>query len=405
MKRNILFVDDEPALLDGLKRMLHGMRSQWEMIFAVSAEAALEVLKSKPVDVVVTDMRMPDMDGVQLLRRVRDLYPQIVRIILSGTNDKDLILKSIGSAHQYLSKPCEGETLRTTIARACTLRGLLDDKSLVSVISGIESLPSLPALYEEVVEEATSPDGSLNRVGEIISRDVGMSAKILQIVNSSFFGMPQHVTTPVRAVNLLGLEIVKSLILSVKIFSQFGRSELTGYSITNLWNHSISTGMLAKTIAKDLGIATDMLDEAFTAGLLHDVGKLVLLDELPEKCGEVGEIVSSANCRLWEAEREILGTTHAQIGAYLMGIWGLSESIVEAIAFHHCPAKCPNQGFSTLTAVHLANHIVRYNPVPDRDLLTGLDREYLERLGIADQVEKFRSLCGDSICCGDFNVK
>lgn len=190
MKRGILFVDDEPVLLDGLKRMLHGMRDRWEMIFAVSAEAALEILKSKPVDVVVTDVRMPGMDGVQLLSRVRDLYPQIVRIILSGTNDKDIIFKSIGSAHQYLSKPCEPETLRTTIARACTLRGLLDDKSLVSVISSIESLPSIPALFEEVVEEVNSPNGSLNRVGEIISRDVGMSAKILQIVNSSFLGCP-----------------------------------------------------------------------------------------------------------------------------------------------------------------------------------------------------------------------
>lgn len=404
MKRRILFVDDEPVLLDGLKRMLRGMRDQWEMTFAVSAEAALEIIKCKPVDVVVTDVRMPGMDGVQLLSQVRDLYPQTVRIILSGTNDKDLIFKSIGSAHQYLSKPCEGETLRATISRACTLRGLLDDKSLVSVVSGIESLPSLPALYEEVVEEANSPNGSLNRVGEIISRDVGMSAKILKIVNSSFFGLPQHVTTPVRAVNLLGLEIVKSLILSVKIFSQFGRSELPGYSIANLWNHSISTGILAKAIAKEVGIGKDLLDEAFTAGLLHDVGKLVVLDELPEKCGEINEMVNSAHCPLWEAEQAILGTTHAQIGAYLMGIWGLSESGVEAIAFHHCPAGCPNQGLSTLTAVYLANNIVHYNPALDRDLMTGLDREYLERLGIADRVEKFRSVCGDSIGCGDFNV-
>ena len=130
-----------------------------------------------------------------------------------------------------------------------------------------------------------------------------------------------------------------------------------------------------------------MLDEAFTAGLLHDVGKLVLLDELPEKCGEISELVGSANCRLWEAEAEILGTTHAQIGAYLMGIWGLSESSVEAIAFHHCPAKSRDQVFSTLTAVHLANHIVHHNPALDRDMITGMDREYLERLGIADRVE------------------
>ena len=284
MKRNILFVDDEPMLLDGLRRMLRGMRDQWEMTFAEGGGAALEILKNKPVDVVVTDMRMPGIDGVQLLSQVRVLYPQIVRIILSGTTDKDMILKSIDAVHQFLTKPCDPDTLKTTIARACALRDTLTEKSLVNVVTGIDSLPSLPDLYTEVVKEVNSPNGSLNRVGEIIAKDVGMSAKILQLVNSSFFGLPQHVATPTRAVNLLGLETVKSLILSVKIFSQFGNSDLPGYSISSLWDHCMATGSIAKAIAKEKGMAPEGPDEAFTAGLLHDVGKLVLLDKLPEKC-------------------------------------------------------------------------------------------------------------------------
>ena len=224
---------------------------------------------------------MPGMDGCQLLERVKNLHPQVVRIVLSGNSDKDLILNSAGLTHQFLSKPCDAEALKTTIARACAMRELLEDESLINVISKIESLPSLPSLYKEVVEEVNSPDGSLARVGEIISKDVGMSAKLLQLVNSAFFGLPTQVSSTVRAVNLLGLETIKTLILTIKIFSQFDRAGLPCYSISSLLDHSISTGMLARSIATQEDLKQNQIDEAFMAGLLHDIGKLILLDKLP----------------------------------------------------------------------------------------------------------------------------
>ncbi len=148
-------------------------------------------------------------------------------------------MTSIGPIHQFLSKPCDAETLKTTVARVCSMRDLLEDEALIKVVSGIESLPSLPKLYSEVMDEVNSEEGSLNKVGEIISRDSGMSAKILQLVNSAFFGLPRHITSPVRAVHLLGLETVKSLILSVKIFSMFSQSDLADYSVDDLWRHSL----------------------------------------------------------------------------------------------------------------------------------------------------------------------
>jgi len=201
MKR-ILFVDDESMVLDGLRRMLRGMRNEWEMEFAASGHEALGILAGRQFDVIVTDMRMPGMDGCQLLNHVKKLHPQVVRIVLSGQSDNDMIMKSVGPAHQFLSKPCDAEILKTTVARVCSMWNLLDDEALIKVVSGIESLPSLPQLYSEVVDEVNSAEGSLNRVGEIISKDSGMSAKILQLVNSAFFGLPRQVTSPVRAVQL-----------------------------------------------------------------------------------------------------------------------------------------------------------------------------------------------------------
>ncbi len=299
--KKILFVDDETNLLAGLQRMLRRMRNEWQMAFAPGAHEALEILKSDSFDVIVTDMRMPGMDGCQLLNEVKERYPEIVRIILSGHSDKEAILKSIGPVHQYLSKPCDAEVLKATITRACAMRHLLENDSLIKIISRIESLPSLPTLYTEVIEAVNSPDGSLARVGEIISKDVGMSAKILQLVNSSFFGLPTHVSTPARGVDLLGLETVKALVLGVKIFSQFSRSDSPGYSIANLWNHSIATSYIALKIAKRLKLKQSDIDDSFLTGLLHDIGKLILLDRLPAKaCDEIMEVQASSGCPLFE---------------------------------------------------------------------------------------------------------
>ncbi|MGO9689473.1 MAG: response regulator, partial [Syntrophobacteraceae bacterium] len=183
--KSILFVDDEPMVLDGLRRMLRGMRNEWEMEFVTNGHDALKILDTKRFNVIVTDMRMPGMDGCQLLNHVKELHPQLVRIVLSGHSDKDMILKSIGPAHQFLSKPCDAETIKTTVARVCSMREIMEDETLIKVVSAVESLPSLPEFYSEVVDEVNSAEGSLDRVGEIISRDSGMSAKILQLVNSA----------------------------------------------------------------------------------------------------------------------------------------------------------------------------------------------------------------------------
>ena len=385
--KKILFVDDETRILDGLQRMLRGMRNEWQMVFASSGLEALQILESDSFDVIVTDMRMPGMDGCQLLNEVKRTYPRVVRIILSGHSDKEKVLNSIGPVHQYLSKPCDAEVLKSTVARASAMRHLLENESLITLISTIESLPSLPSLYTEIIEEVNLPDSSIARVGEIISKDVGMSAKILQLVNSSFFGLPTHVSNPARAVALIGLETVKALVLTVKIFSQFSRSDLPGYStIANLWDHSVATGFLAKDIATSLNLGQTEIDDSFLAGLVHDLGKLILLDKLPTACDEVAKLASSTGCLPVEAEQRVVGTTHAQIGAYLLGIWGFSDSIVDGVAFHHCPGECPNNGLSSLTAVHLANGLEHRNNHVNIDEAASFDLEYLSRPEIRDRI-------------------
>ncbi|HAA03471.1 MAG TPA: two-component system response regulator, partial [Syntrophobacteraceae bacterium] len=392
--RRILFVDDEPKVLEGLKRMLHGMRREWEMAFANGGMEALEILNTKSFDVVISDMRMPGMDGYQLLEKVRQLHPEAVRIILSGYSDRELILRSVRSAHQYLAKPCEAEMVKSTVARACALRDLLKDDSLAKLISQIDSLPSLPTLYTKVIDELNSPSSSIQKIAEIIASDVGMTAKILQLANSAFFGLSQHVNSPLRAVTILGLDTIKALIMTVQIFSQFDRSTPSGFSIADLWEHSMRCGVFAKTIAKAEAQERIAVEDGFMGGLLHDVGKLVLVANLPERYHEALTLAADPSRTLWEAEQEVFGTTHAQVGAYLMGLWGLPDRIVEAIAFHHSPSECLDLSFSTLTAVHVADaleHDLTSGGDPRTD--TRLNREYLGALKVADRVPVWTAAC------------
>ncbi len=281
MKKRVLFVDDEAMVLQGLQRMLRPMRNDWDMEFVESGIAALERMAATPADVVVPDVRMPGMNGPQLPAEVMKRFPKTVRIILSGQADHDLVLKAVGSTHQYLHKPCEPEVLKATVQRAVALGDSLDNEQVKSLVSQMSRLPSLPTIYLQVVDELQSANASLARVGEIMARDVGMSAQVLKLVNSAFFGLRRRVANPMDAVTYLGLDTIKALMLSLHTFSQYERTDLGGISLVALRNHSLITAACARHIAKLEGGDGKLVDEAFIGGLLHDPGKLVLAANFP----------------------------------------------------------------------------------------------------------------------------
>jgi HD-like signal output (HDOD) protein/CheY-like chemotaxis protein len=353
MKR-ILFVDDEPHVLRGLRRLLASQRGAWDMRFVDSGAAALESMSERPADVVVSDMRMPGMSGVELLDEVQRSFPQAVRIILSGHADTKLTLRAAGHTHQFMAKPCSADLLKSTVARCLALRDLLHNERLLRLTSKMKTLPSLPRLYQEIQEEIRSGHGSMESVGAIIAKDVGMSAKVLQLVNSAFFGLAQEITTPERAAVFLGMNTIRSLVLSVEIFSEFDAKGSNGLDPSRLWQHSFQTAGFSRAIARAEGLKQDQQDHAFLAGMLHDAGRLVLATNLPEYREALWHS-QNEKIRLFEAERQILGTTHAEAGAYLLGIWGLPTPVIEAIAFHHRPSEATHKEFDILTILHAAD--------------------------------------------------
>lgn len=391
MKRRILFVEEQPKARRDLEVALGPLSGGFEMVFTGSASDALEKLELQPVDAVVTDLRLSIVNGAQLLNEVMQRQPKVLRFVLSDLSDRQATMKCVGTAHQFLSKPCDPQTLASALERALAYENWLPGGKVRALLTQMTKLPSPPQLYFEVVKELQSPDASLESVGALIARDPAMTAKILQLVNSAVFGLKRTVASPAEAVMYLGIDTTKSVILLAHSFSYFDQIKDSGFSVENLWKHSIRTGNFARWIAQLEGMDKALTEEAYTAGMLHDLGKLALAANLPQPYSEAAMIAASRNVSLWEAEEQVLGANHAELGASMLAIWGLPVGIVEAVALHHHPAKLFSQTFCPLTAVHAANAFEHAESSGAAKL--PVDAEYLAQLGLDQRLPAWWEHC------------
>ncbi len=391
--KTLLFVDDEPRLLQGLQRQLRLMRQDWDMHFFEDARQALQFMDSQPVDIIVSDMMMPGMDGSQLLTEVAKRHPQAVRIVLSGHAERDAVLRLVGPAHQYLSKPCDADELRKTIVRAFALRDLLGNERLKQLTTRIKNLPTLPTLQDQLTGELRKESPSMEVIGEIISHDIGMTAKILQLVNSAFFGLALPINTPMEAAVYLGLNTIRSLVLAMEIFSQYNQQACRFFSLDALAQHSWITGTMARTVAQIERQELKVIDQCFLAGLLHDVGQMVLAFGLPEEYSLVIARARTDKLPIWQVEQESFGATHADVGAYLLALWGLPNPIIEAVALHHQPARCAAPEFSPAIAVHVADAFAHSLAQTNTEAPPQLDLAYLTQLGLNEKIDGWRERC------------
>lgn len=386
----VMFVDDDTQVLNGITRMLDCADVDWDVETATSGAAALEILTETSVDVVVTDMQMPGMDGAELLDEVSRLYPAIVRIVLSGQANKQAVYRAVASMHQYLAKPCAADVLRDTISRAFTARKTLDSTKSREFLGRISSLPSFPTLYQKVVAEIESETGTVARVGEIIAQDPAMTAKLLQLANSAIFSLRSVVSSPVQAASLIGLDTLKSLILTLQVFKSFDGIPISGFSIDALLTHSLRVGTIARMIAHSEALGKEQSSEAFTAGLLHDVGKLILAANAPEDFQSALVASSEQGVSLIEAERTVFGTGHDHIGGHLLALWGIPQCIVEAVIFHHSPAHCGGSRLSIPALVCIANLLAHEETGTVDDEQKQLCEQLLVELGVPDRLNDWR---------------
>jgi HD-like signal output (HDOD) protein len=295
------------------------------------------------------------MDGAELLDEVRNRSPHTIRMILSGQSDRETILRSISPAHQYIAKPCDTNELKSKLTGAFALSDLLQDSGLRGTVAKLKAVPSVPFLYGRLLKELDAAEPSVVSLGQIAAQDPGMTAKILQVVNSAFFGLRGQTASAVHAVEILGPETMRSIVHCVDAFAPLEGSLLTQTDIAWLHTHSLATANFARRIAQLEGAEPRVSEDAFTTGILHDIGKLILASTSGEAWESALALSQSKKTDLCEAEREILGCTHAEVGAYLLGMWGLPGSVVEGVARHCAPSAALNSEFTVGAAVCAAS--------------------------------------------------
>ncbi len=392
MSQLILFVDDEAPVLEGLRNRLRKHRGEWDMTFVTSGAEALDALAARPFDVVVSDMRMPGMDGAQLLGEVKERHPACARLILSGHADRASVVRALPVAHQYLSKPCDADVLRGAIERTCALQRELHNDIIRMVVGRLDRLPSAPQVYWDLTALLGRENVSMTEVAAVVEGDPAIVAKLLQVVNSAYFGLARRIASVEQAVSYLGLELVKALSLSAQLF---GTSDLAvpGFSLEDLQRKALWTARLARKVAATPAEAQD----AFTAALLRDLGQIILASALPQDFARAHAAAAAAAQPLHVAEVEVLGVTHAAVGAYLLGVWGLPIEIVEAVAYHHTPAQARPESHDLVRAVHVADVLVEEAAGAVVGAAAGLDMPFLEATGGTARLPRWREMASEMV--------
>ncbi|MBK9519135.1 MAG: HDOD domain-containing protein [Anaeromyxobacter sp.] len=348
--RQLLFVDDEPAVLSGLRHALREHRHRWSMRFAQGGAEALAFLAEQPADVVVTDMRMPGMDGLALLAQVKAGWPDAARVVLSGYADLAAVAQASAVAHQYLLKPCDAATLVAVVERAIELQDVLCSEALRRTVGAMGSLPAVPRVYQRLTLALGDPDVEVKQLAGIVQQDLGMATRVLQFVNSAYYGLAHQVASIEGAIVYIGTNTLRHLALTLEVQASFAGA-VRSAELARFERHAALTARLARRMVGDPVRG----EVAFAAGLLHDAGKLVLLDRLPGAYAEAGRRAAAERRPQIELEREVVGADHAAVGAYLLGLWGLPHAILEAVAFHHDESRLARGGLDTVEAVGAAN--------------------------------------------------
>lgn len=331
----ILFVDSDENQLQSLRRSLREQRSNWELHFAPGADEALALMDERPIDIVVSETQLMGRSSAELLKAIQSRHPHTVRLLLSGEVFRTPSREILHYAHQFIAKPCAADVLIALLERINQLQGQLNDPAIEALLGGIETLPSLPHTYQRLITTLRSENASMADIGTIVAEDMSMAAKVLQMVNSAFFGLPQQISSPVHAVSLLGLETITNLALSVGVFEQIDPALSREFELEALWSHSVRTASLVRLLAADAGLSRPASEIPILAGLLHDLGKLVLASRDTQEYRLILQYAKERGLPLEQVEEESLWCDHARVGAYLMGLWGLPYGAVEAVAYHH----------------------------------------------------------------------
>jgi HD-like signal output (HDOD) protein/CheY-like chemotaxis protein len=393
--RSILFVESDPAARESLTACLAALGPAFSGRVLASGADGLEELARGKFDAVAPTFQLSDMTGMEFLKRASELSPEVVGLLQIPNDERPALLKHASLPPQFLPHPPNVKELQEGLVRAFQLMRWMEGKSIRTLLGRMENLPAVPSLYARVMRELRSEDPSIETVGKLIAQDPALTAKMLQMVNSPVFALGRPICEAVDAVTFLGAERTKALILMASLSLHGSLTPCEGFSQESFWQHSLTVATMGRLLAlkelKNAGLA----DACFTAGLLHDIGKLLFASNLPREYSAVVERSALEGLSLHQAEIEEFGVSHGQLAASLLGMWGLPIPVLEAIAWHEHPIVGDVPGFSAVTVVHAANVLEHEKRGGEETSRTPhFEVEYLEALGLKDRLNHWRSLCG-----------
>ena len=391
-EKRILIADADPKAVEVFREALG---DSWIVVGAASGNAALAEAQKQPYDAVVANYQLPELDGAELLNRLRVTNPKTLRFIAAAEALKDQVVCHVLGGHQFLAVPFDRVALKSSVERSVAVDYGMNN-SMRELVGRIRTFPTIPSLYLEIVNALKDPNATTEDVGAIIAKDMAMTTKLVQVLNSAYFGLPRTITDPTEAVGILGFETVKSLTMTVKLLSQYDKVKPVYFSIDSIWRHSTNVARTARVMALLETGDNECSATAYTAGLMHDLGKVILAANFDEQYQGAHAVARRQQVPLWEVEKDIFGASHGEIGAYLLSLWGMAPDVVQVAAMHHNPQNAGDKKFTPLTAVHVA-HAFEYEGVTENDDLpvAVLDAAYLRELKLEDRIELWRDSRSD----------
>jgi HD-like signal output (HDOD) protein/ActR/RegA family two-component response regulator len=388
MNRTLYVVDDQAPVMETAVLVLKRTDKSWTVTGYNDPLSALEAVKANLPDLVLSDQLMPGMQGSELLEQVRNLSPKTIRIIMSGYVSLSA-LELITSAHQYIAKPFEPSLLREMVKRSFAAQERIINAGLQTLVTGLRSIPSLPQVHHSLLKELEDDRTASAAIANIVSNDPGLSIKVLQLANSPLFGRGTLVTNPVDAVMCLGTDMISAIVLSQSLFKHYEALKGPELDIPKVWTHSWETARLAQHLCRERRLGSEAGEEAFLAGLLHEIGRFLIIDNFPEAFKAACDAARKNRVPLVTGLRETLQATPSQVGAYVLELWGLPGAVVDAIGALDNPGQDPTEEFSVRAALYIADHIAHGKFPPDPFRAEDWNMNYLKSVGCEDDLREW----------------
>lgn len=391
-KKVILFVDEDEATLNAIKSVFIRMTEALDLHFTTTAREALGMIERLDPEVAFVGLNLRDGNGVDLLARISDRRPDTVRVFMSDHPNDQSTYNSFEIGHQFIAKPIDKNRVKLVLFEALSFRELMNDEQVISVVNSMKRIPSLPKLYHQIMRLLWSPDSTIDQIASLIAKDMGMTSNILRLANSAFYAPGKSVDNIDDAVHMLGLKTIKTLVLMIHIFDETEERILDRLHLRGLWDHSFTVARYAEFIAKNEGMGSHFKEICSTAGLLHSIGRLILATNYPDQYAKVQEklAVSNNDSTVSELERAIIGVDHCEVGAYLLGIWGIPHPITNVVLHHNTPSKTLCDTLSPLVVVHVANVLAHEQEDDCSAPFVKLDGKIVGDLSLADKIDVWR---------------